>query len=542
MFSKIIGTTLVLYMITFQGHAYLLDHMTLEEKVGQLLMVHFNGESANEDAKTLIQKAHIGSIIYYNWANGLQSPLQVHELSHSLQKLANENQNRIPLLIAVDQEGGLVARLTKGFTEFPGNKALGMTQDPKLAELCAFTLGKELQNVGVNLNLSPVVDINSNQKNPTIGLRAFSDSPNVVVDFAKSALKGFRSAGIISVLKHFPGHGDAEIDSHEDLPKIMKSKEELRLTEFVPFFQLSDQADAIMTAHLIVPALDPINCTTLSKASLDILRNELGFNGVIISDSLIMEGLLKNCLSIDDATIRALNAGCDMIMLGGKQLIGKHKNQEITVEDILRIHQTLVEAVQTGIISEHRLNDAVQRILDLKKRFLMDQSNPSVDSFTNFNENHFLANEIATRSLHIQKNISFPLIDLSNSRIALLAPKIVKHAIIQTSLYYLNQPEALFFEELNPDDNENKAATALAKDADVIIFCVYNAWKNDKQVMLVNALLNTNKPLFLIVLRDPIDATLFPLANLIITTFSPTSPSIQAAFEKILNLNLGYAS
>ena len=235
-------------------------------------MVHFKGEYANEESKILIQQAHVGSIIYYNWANGLTSPLQVRQLSNSLQKQAEQTPHSIPLLIAVDQEGGAVARLTQGFTIFPGNKAIGMTKDLALAERCAFAMGQELQAVGVNINLSPVVDVNSNPKNPLIGIRAFSHSPEIVTEFAKSTLKGYHSAGIITVIKHFPGHGDVEIDSHEDLPHIEKNKETLNQTELLPFVQLSTQADAIMTAHLIVKALDPLNCTTLSKDSLDLLK------------------------------------------------------------------------------------------------------------------------------------------------------------------------------------------------------------------------------------------------------------------------------
>lgn len=138
--------------------------MSLEEKVGQILMVHFHGEVANDDAKILVQDAKVGSIIYYNWSNGLISPAQVQGLSAGLQQLAKENRIPIPLLIAADQEGGVVARLQSGFTSFPGNRALGETSDPNLAELSALAMGQELQAVGINMNLAPVVDVNSNPR------------------------------------------------------------------------------------------------------------------------------------------------------------------------------------------------------------------------------------------------------------------------------------------------------------------------------------------------------------------------------------------
>ena len=351
----------------------LLQKMTLEEKVGQLLMVHFNGEAANEDARFLVQDLHVGSIIYYNWANGLHSPLQVRQLSDGLQKLTQNNRLVIPLFIAVDQEGGKVARLTEGFTIFPGNKALSMAGDKNLAAQCALAMGEEIRAVGINMNLAPVVDVNSNPKNPVIGSRSFGDSPIVVTNFAKKALEGYHQAGIITTLKHFPGHGDVETDSHHDLPIIKKTKEMLNEVELVPFSQLANDTDAIMTAHIMVPAIDSQNCATLSKNCLDILREEMGFNGVIISDSLVMEGLLKNCSCIEDAAIRAINAGCDILILGGKQLLGAHARLELTVADVKKIHQNLCDAVKQGQIKESRLNQSVQRILDLKERYELSE-------------------------------------------------------------------------------------------------------------------------------------------------------------------------
>lgn len=292
---------------------FCLHQMTLEEKVGQVLMVNFRGEVANEDAQTLIQETHVGGIIYYNWANGLTSPQQVLNLSASLQQLA-----AIPLLIAADQEGGKVARLKTGFTIFPGNKALGDTNDPSIAEQAAFAMGQEMRAVGVNMNLAPVVDVNVNPKNPIIGKRAFSDSPEIVTAFGKAAVNGYHKAGMITTLKHFPGHGDVEVDSHTDLPIVNKTMEQLSQVELLPFSKILD-TDAIMTAHILVPALDEENCSTLSKKTLSYLKDSLGFKGLIIADSLVMEGVLKQCKTVDEAAIRALNAGCDMLILGRKE-------------------------------------------------------------------------------------------------------------------------------------------------------------------------------------------------------------------------------
>lgn len=334
--------------------------MPLEEKVGQMMMVCFRGESANENAKELIQEVGVGGIIYYTWANELSSPKQVQHLSESLQALA-----KIPLFIATDQEGGRVARLKEGFTLSPGNQAIAATGNPHIAYDYAFVMGQEMKAVGINMNLAPVVDVNVNPKNPVIGERSFSDSPEIVAIFGKEALNGYHRAGVMTTLKHFPGHGDVETDSHTDLPIVNKPLHELEQIELFPFAVLAKDTDAIMTAHILVPSMDEENCATLSKKILSYLRETTGFKGLIVADSLTMQGVLKQCNSLEEATLRAINAGCDLLLFGGKLLIGQ-ENKETSPDDIKRIHTLIVEAVKNGLISEERINESVERILQLK--------------------------------------------------------------------------------------------------------------------------------------------------------------------------------
>lgn len=525
---------LMAFFVSLPCFAHSPSEMTLEEKVGQLLMVHFTGERANEDARTLIQKVHVGGFIYYNWSNGLHSPKQVLELSSGLQRLSEQNRLGIPLFIAVDQEGGPVTRLTKGFTLFSGNKALAMTGNEELSKQCAYAIGKELRAVGVNFNLSPVVDVNSNPRNPIIGIRAFGDSVGVVIPFAQRALQGYHEAGIIVSLKHFPGHGDVEVDSHFDLPIIKKSKQSLQEVELLPFSKLAAQSDTVMTAHILVPALDPNNCATLSKDILDILRKEMAFEGVIISDSLVMGGLLKNCGSVDEAAIRAFNAGCDVILLGGKQIMESQKDLELTVTDVERIHQSMVDAVKKGCISESRLNEAVHRILSLKHKYDLSTKEVKEEDLAlviNTEEHRELAKKIAAMALRVKENKSLSL-PLAKCRVAVFSPALLQDSISQTSLLKLGtENHAIFFKELNPTDEEIQRAKEMAKQGDVLIFCSYNAWKNTSQIALMDALSQNEKPIICIALRDPLDASLFPKADLIISTFSPTLPSIQAAYN-----------
>jgi len=344
--------------------------LSIEQKVGQLLIVHFNGEEVNPAAKLLVQQLGVGGIIYYNWSNGLYSPEQVQRLSSGLQNLAKDQANPIPLLIMVDQEGGRVARLTQGFSSFPSNHEVGLADQPEYAERVAFSIASELRAVGINMNLAPVVDIDEQGKPAYIGSRSFGDSPEKVISCAKMALSGYRNAGIIAALKHFPGHGSVKVDTHLDLPVLLKSKFELEEREFRPFRALVEEAEVIMTGHILVPEIDAVNCATLSKTLLDILRKEIGYAGLIISDSLVMEGLLKNCECIDEAAIRAFNAGCDLLLLGGKQLQGSRESFELSEHDIHRIHKAITAAVKNGLISHERLNESVERILRIKEKYM----------------------------------------------------------------------------------------------------------------------------------------------------------------------------
>lgn len=350
--------------------ALIATDLTLFEKVGQLMIVSFHGETANTDAQRLIQELHIGGIIYYNWANGLNTLAQIKKLSANLQQLAQLTRLKIPLLIAVDQEGGKVARCP--ITKFPGNQALGLTNHPELAKTSAYTIGTELLAIGVNTNLAPVVDINSNPLNPVIGSRSFGDTPELVAIFGTQALAGYHAAGIITTLKHFPGHGDTNTDSHLDLPVVNKSLPELQMTELYPFAQLASQTDMIMTAHMLVPALDPEYCTTLSRKTLNYLRTQIGFNGVIITDSLVMAGVLKQTnQSVAEAAIQALIAGHDIVLLGGRQLMGAFLEKELTLADIQHIQQTIIESIKSGRISEAQIDQSVQRVLNLKQKYLI---------------------------------------------------------------------------------------------------------------------------------------------------------------------------
>lgn len=348
---------------------------TLEEKVGQMLIVHFNGLEANNDSHRLIAQGHIGGFIYYNWANGLDSPNQVKKLSTGLQQQAMLTALSIPLWISVDQEGGPVSRLINGFIQFPGNRAIAKSGRPESGKEFAVAMGKELRAVGINVNLAPVVDVSTHPATSYIARRTFGDTPQQVVAYAKPVIEGYREAGVLAVMKHFPGYGDVFIDPHEDLPVVTKCLGDLEKEDLAPFVQLSSTADAVMTAHIMVPALDSKHCATLSPVIIDgLLRQKMKFEGLVFSDSLVMQGLLNNTGSIEEAAIQAIMAGNDILILGGKQLNAAQNGFELSVEDDLRIHKSIVEAVRQGRIPSDIIDKAFQRILSYKKKYGLFES------------------------------------------------------------------------------------------------------------------------------------------------------------------------
>jgi len=287
-----------------------------------------------------------------------------------------------------------------------------------------------------------------------------------------------------------------------------------------------------MTAHLLIPALDEEHCSTLSTKTLHYLRQELGFVGLIFTDSLFMEGVLRQCQnSVDEAAIRAFKAGCDVLLLGGKQLVGGNA-LELNAKDVRRIHASIVSAVKSGRISEKRLNESVERILILKEKYLYSKDSSSkpvsLDAVINTKAHRALAQEIASRAIQVTKGSISDIAPLSGKRVAVFAPDILRDSFNETAFGITGSPAKTQFFSLHPSLEEIETALQAAEKADVSVVFSHNAWKCSSQSDLIRSLLDRGKRVVLIVTRDPLDGTLFPKADLIINTYSPTVPSIQA--------------
>jgi beta-N-acetylhexosaminidase len=361
------------------------NNLTLDEKIGQIFCLDFRtwkeGDNdkfditeINENVKNIISNFHIGGVILFG-AN-CKNKRQLTKLVSDLKNCAIESGNK-PLLIAIDQEGGGVERFTFDRKRFEDNEEIGKKDNHEDAAFMKGKLiGKELAEIGINCDLAPVVDVNSNPKNPVINVRSFGSNPDLVSKCGVKFMEGLRSENIISTAKHFPGHGDTSVDSHVSLPMITKNYEEIEKLELVPFKGMIDAGvDMIMTAHIEMPNIDSTRViskndgkeiclpATLSKVILtDVLRKKLNFKGVVVTDSLVMKSISLN-FNKSEAVKMAINAGADIILMPVKI------NRPDKIQKFKTIVEDVKKAVESGEIDISRIDNAVENILNLKEKY-----------------------------------------------------------------------------------------------------------------------------------------------------------------------------
>lgn len=325
----------------------------LRRQVGQLAVVGFPGHTVPEDLKKLVAEFDLGGVIYF--ARNVAEPAQVRELSREAASLARD----WPLWISVDQEGGRVARMRRPFTEWPPMMTLGRSGDPALAEAFASALASELRAVGVNLDYTPVLDIHTNSQNPVIGDRAFGTTPDVVAAFGTALIRRLHESGIVACGKHFPGHGDTATDSHFELPLVEHPPDRLEAVEYVPFRAgIAAGLGAMMTGHVLVPALDPDRPATLSSAVIKgVLKGALGFEGMVFSDDMGMKALASTW-PLPEAVVAAIQAGCDAVLLCNS-----------TQEEQWAALEAVIHAMEAGTLPVARVEDALARQWRVKTRF-----------------------------------------------------------------------------------------------------------------------------------------------------------------------------
>lgn len=342
-----------------------LEKMDLDEKIGQMIIAGIPGTRLDINTKSLINDHKIGGIIFYGY--NLETPEQSIQLINELK--AENKQNSIPLFLSTDEEGGEVSRVPGDLIDLPNNDKIGMINDETFSYDIGTIIGKELSAFGLNLDYAPVLDVNSNPTNNVIGNRSFGNNAKIVSKLGIKTMKGIQSENIISVVKHFPGHGETAVDSHFKLPTVNKSLEDLRELELIPFKgAIEHGADVVMVAHILLPEIDKIFPSSMSKQIITkILREELDYDGVVMTDDMTMKAITNN-YKMGEAAVESVKAGSDIILVA-------HDYTEV-----LTTINALKTAVKEGEISEERIDESVSRIIQLKLKYeINDEEVPDVN-------------------------------------------------------------------------------------------------------------------------------------------------------------------
>lgn len=470
--------------------------MTVEEKVGQMVCVAFrswNGEGKrgpmvelNDKLADAIAEFNLGGICLF--AENCQGTEQTVRLTDQIQNAARKSSTGIPMLITVDQEGGYVTRFNTGVST-PGNMALAATGFRQDAITAGGIIGKELVALGFNVNFGPALDVNNNANNPVIGVRSFSDDPNVVAKFGAAYIDGLHSQGAISCAKHFPGHGDTDVDSHTGFPKIDKSLDELMKMELVPFAAVAKTTDMVMTAHIQFPQVEKesyvsiksgenVNLpATLSKAIITgVLREKLGFDGVVCTDSLGMAAISANFKPMDSAKL-AILADVDLLLM--PVVVQNEKGIQALKEYL----DGIVAMVKSGEIPESALDDSVIRILTMKQKYGVMPSAPLDSRIRNALEIvgspiwHEREWRIAVRAITAYKGADVLPVKLENdANVLFLSPN---ESLLLSPQFALNRlqkegivPNSVSLQAISYSDADGKEeATKALEKADVVLLC-----------------------------------------------------------------------
>lgn len=492
-----------------------LARMTLEQKIGQLMVIGFDGVTYEAGLREMVEKHQIGGVIFF--ARNVESPAQVARVTNELQASALKSSG-IGLLIAIDQEGGRVARLTtnKGFTEFPGAMALGATsRDVTVAaenvRRAGQAMAAEMRAVGINTDFAPDLDVNNNPANPVIGIRSFSSDPARVAKLGTAFIAGLQGGGVLAFGKHFPGHGDTGTDSHVDLPVVKHARARLDAVEFVPFkAAIAANVAGIMSAHVSFPTIDPTSGlpgTLSAKVLTGLLRDELHFNGLVATDSLEMGALGRSGFPAPRAAARALQAGADLLLFNSGYKLHQDAIAQIAAD------------VRAGTIPVARLDQAVRRVLLAKEHFgLLAPASADVAK----------AAEICASPAHRALTAR-----LSANSITLLRDGAARLPLAQASApVVIAAPAAAKLAELvggvevrtadNPTEREITAALAAvrAHPGATVLVTLAGANTSRRQTELAQKIIATGAPVVLIALREPYD--LMPLAGAADTATAPT--------------------
>ncbi|MFV0135882.1 glycoside hydrolase family 3 protein [Streptomyces sp. HMX87] len=528
----------------------LISRMTLEEKVGQLFVMRVYGHSATapdqadidanlkeigvRTAAELVARYRVGGVIYFAWAHNTRDPHQIADLSNGIQKASLELPRGLPVLISTDQEHGIVARVGEPATLFPGAMAIGAGGSRSDARALGRIAGAELRAMGIRQDYAPVADVNVNPANPVIGVRSFGADPQAVAGLVAAEVTGYQRSGVAACAKHFPGHGDTATDSHTGFPVITHSREQWEELDAPPFRAAIEAGiDSIMTAHLMVPALDGSgDPATLSRPILTgILREELGYDGVVVTDSLGMQGV-RTKYGDDRVPVLALKAGVDQLL---------------NPPDLDLAWNAVLTAVQEGELAEARLDESILRVLRLKAKLGLFgdayTSSRDVDRTVGTRGHLAAADRIAgrTTTLLVNEGRLLPLSKRRTPRLLVVGADPASPSgttgpptgVLAGALTDLGFTATARSTGISPSAAAIDAAVAAAQDADAVVVATYNVTANSSQRTLVGRLLATGRPVVAVAVRNPYDVAQLPDVPAYLAAYSWTDVEVRAAARVI---------
>lgn len=509
----------------------------INHPVGQHIIGSFEGYAATPEILGAIEQGQVGGVTLYRHFN-MEGPEQVRALTASLQQAAH-NAGQPHLIIAADQEGGTLIALP-GTTPFPGNMALGATRSADLARRMGYATGLELMALGVNTNYAPVCDVNINPLNPVIGVRSFSEDPEIVASLGAAVIEGLQAAGVAATAKHFPGHGDTDQDSHLGAPVVPHNLERLNKVELPPFdAAVKAGVKLIMTAHVAMPALTngEVVPATLSQAILGgILRDDMKYEGIILSDAMDMAGVRQE-MSLGEASVKSLEAGVDLLLFGPADRFATQN-----------VYAAISDALGSKTLRAADAEKSAERIAALKE-WIAKQGQPSLD-VVGCAEHRSLALEIAAASITLVKGDTavLPLARslAADTRVAAVVPIPANLTPADTSSYELPLlADALkkhhsavdeFRIPIDPSEDEvAEIATKLSAYGLVVVGTI-NAISHKGQAALVNKLLDAGAPVVAVAMRLPYDIQAFPNVGTYVCTYSIQPSSMEALADALFGL------
>ncbi|MEU1551777.1 glycoside hydrolase family 3 protein [Streptomyces scabiei] len=524
----------------------LISRMTLEEKVGQLFVMRVYGHSATapdqadidanlqelgvRTAAELLAKYRVGGIIYFSWAHNTHAPHQIAALGNGIQRASLALPRGLPVLVSTDQEHGAVARVGRPATLLPGAMALGAGGSGTDAREAGRISGAELRALGVRQDYAPVADVNVNPANPVIGVRSFGAGPKAVSKLVAAQVKGYQEAGVAATAKHFPGHGDTAVDSHYGFPVIEHTRKQWTALDAPPFkAAIRAGIDSIMTAHIMVPALDPSgDPATLSRPIITgILRGELGYDGVVVTDSLGMQGVREK-YGDDRVPVLALKAGVDQLL---------------NPPSIDVAWNAVLDAVHAGELTEARLDRSLLRILRLKAKLGLFErpyvSDAGVDRVVGIARHLDAADRIAERTttLLVNEGALLPLNRTGQRKVLVVGADPASPtgttgpptAVLAAELTSLGFTTTRLPTGTAPTQAAIDRAVAAAAGQDVVVVATYNVTATGTQKTLVARLLATGVPVVAVAVRNPYDVAHLPGVKGCVAAYSWTDVEVRAA-------------